>query len=192
MKKDSATQLVLLNILKSSPGLLLTGMILSFILSGLIQTFYYSNYLFTEKFGTYAIGFGMAVTAAILVQFCRIAFGVTGAYDFGKGNILKAIFGLGFSLALTVWQSFEVSHIASSFSNDPTLQSKYQMILQLIVWAGFALELRLGITVAGTIEEATPASTQENTDTPVEPGPREEHPKFSQNGKAIPATLGKG
>ncbi len=154
MKKHSTTQTALEGILKHSPILLLVSMLLSFLLVALVQTFYYSNFVLAGKVGTAGIAYAMAIGIALMTQFARVAFGISGAYEFGNGKTGKGILGLLFSLALSVFESFEVGEIAHVWAkDDPSLLFSSVMFLQFLVWVGFSLEIRLALLIAKKTKE---------------------------------------
>lgn len=163
MENQALTQKSMLGILKIQSNLILVSMFLSFILMFIIETFYYANDILLLKVPSAAYAYIIGIAIAVLVQFCRVAFGVSGAYEFAKGNTGKGIFGMLFSLVLAVWCSYEVSEIAHSWASytdannilqiDPRLLQSSTLVLQLIVWAGFALEIRLAIAVASFKQE---------------------------------------
>lgn len=139
-------------IVKHSPALTLVSMILSFVLVLLLQVFYYA----TEVFSGYYTGvaYAMGVGVAVMFQAARLAFGMSGAYDFANGNMGKGIFGLLFSLALTSIESFEVVHFADFFSNGvDRVYSSALLAFQVVVWLGFALEIRLATSVSGILKK---------------------------------------
>ena len=196
--KNDATQTTLLGILKGQSFLLLISMFLSFILMFLIEVFHYANDVINQNAPNYAIAFGMAVGIATMVQFCRVAFGLSGAYEFAKNNIGIGIVGLLFSLILTIWCSYEVTHVARNWAKDNEyLYKQALLVLQFIVWSGFALEIRLAVAVgseAKRIEKEKAKSEAEQTGTLLKETPhmaKSESLPVSQNGIAH-VELGKG
>jgi len=145
-----STKFALNGLVKSSPLFLLVSMVLSFILMLLVQLFYYSE-LFKEL--PYSFGLIVGVAIGILTQLARLAFGVSGVAEFAHGKTGRGIASILFSLALTIFESFEVIGVANLLS--PTLQGEAMMILQLVVWLGFVLEIRLAINVSGAIADTS-------------------------------------
>ena len=168
MKNSSTTQMALAGILEKSPGLLLVSMILSFVLVAIVQVFYYSNYVFVGKVGTAGIAFAISCGIAVMVQLTRVAFGITGAFEFANGNAGKGIFGILCSLGLTIWSSFELAEIAAVWAgNDASLLYSSQLVLLFIAWAGWVLEVRLAVTIYEKPEEKPDA--EQAPPYPVEP-----------------------
>lgn len=135
------------SVVKHSPILTLVSMIMSFILVFVLQVFYYA----TEVFSGYITGiaYALAVGIALMFQLARVAFGISGAYDFSNGHTGKGILGMLFSITLTAIESFEVVHFAESFANGSSrVYSSALLAFQVIVWLGFALEIRLATSVS--------------------------------------------
>ena len=165
-------------------------MILSFILMFKIEVFYSANYLLKDFVPGPAYAYIIGISVALLIQFCRIAFGVSGAYEFAKGNTGKGIFGMLFSLSLAAWCSYEVNEIALKWAAETGALFSFQLLLQLIVWSGFALEIRLAIAVANTQEDHTEETKVNQTGNIIEKIsgiPEAEQIKFSANGNGVPA-----
>lgn len=190
--KNDATQIALLGVLKQQSLLLLVSMFLTFILMFLIEAFHYANNVIGENVPNMAYAYGMGLSIAAIQQLSRISFGISGAYEFAKGNPGKGLLGLLFSLILTVYCSYEVAEIAIVWSggNESLLWSA-QLVLFFIVWAGFVLEIRLAISISG---EAKEDKAIEQTGTLLKETPhmaKSESLPVSQNGIAH-VELGKG
>jgi len=136
-------------LVKNSPHFLMASMILSFLLMLVIQMFYYATVfegILPNKGFQYGIGFCIGV----MVQSARLAFGLAGAYEFSTQRYGVGTLGLFFSLAITLFESFEVMEIAKAWSNgvEPVYNSLL-LLLEFIIWTGLCLELRLAMNVAG-------------------------------------------
>lgn len=143
------TKNALSGLVRTSPMFLLVAMILSFLLMFLVQLFYYSN-LF-NGFLPVAFCYIVAVGIGLMVQLSRLALGLAGASEFMQGNTGKGIAGILFSLALSIFEAFEVYEIVSSF--DEKIRYSMMMVLQSIVWLGFILEIRLAINLKSSKKE---------------------------------------
>jgi len=141
-----STNFALKGLVRTSPLFLLVSMILSFVLMLLIQLFYYGE-LFKDL--PYSFGLIIGVAIGLLTQLARLAFGISGVAEFAHGKMGRGVASILFSLALTIFESFEVVGVANMLS--PTLKNEGMMILQLIVWLGFVLEIRLAINVGGAM-----------------------------------------
>lgn len=143
-----STKFALEGLVRTSPMFLLVSMILSFLLMLLVQIFYYSH-LFESL--PYSFNFIIGISIGLLTQLARLAFGVSGVAEFAHGRTGRGMASILFSLALTVFESFEVVGVAKLLS--PELANEGMMILQLVVWLAFVLEIRLAINVGGVMRQ---------------------------------------
>ena len=158
-KNDNLEQSSLTSFIKSAPTLLLISMMLSFIIMLAVQLFYYQM-VFTDLVPAQGLSYFLAAAIALMFQAARFSFGIAGAYEFAKGEKSKGAFGLLFSLSLTVFESFEVSEMTAVWLNtNVRLVDTLNMVLQAVLWLGFALEIRLLTNVAGTAVEAPEGHT---------------------------------
>lgn len=138
-------------------------MMLSFVLMLAIQLFYYTT-VFEGKLPNSALAYLIAAGIAIMFQSARFSFGIAGAYEFSKGEKSKGTFGLVFSLALTVFESFEGAEMAHIWTiAQPEFENTLNMVVQAILWLGFALEIRLLTTVSTSAQEHTDSRMHDNT-----------------------------
>lgn len=141
-----STKNALSGLVKVSPFFLLVSMVVSFILMFVVQMFYYSE-LFEALPNAFPIVVGVSI--GLLTQLARLALGLSGVSEFAKGKTGRGIASILFSLALTIFESYEVIGVAKMFSEDTSGEA--MMILQLVVWLGFVLEIRLAINLGGVL-----------------------------------------
>jgi len=136
------------SILRASPTLIMTSMMVSFLTMLIVQIFYHAEYTFGGVSPQPAYSFLIAFMVAIIFQAARLSFGVSGAYEFATGRVGKGILGLLFSLALTVLESYEVADMAHHLSESTTVKEQSFLIAGMgILWIGLALEVRLAINL---------------------------------------------
>lgn len=170
-------------IVQSSPALLLVSMALSFLIMMGVQMFYYAT-VFSSKVPYHAIAYTIAIAIGLVFQLARLSFGVAGAWEFASGYVSKGMFGLLFSVALTVFETFEIAEMSDVWTRDDAgFKSTLNMVLQAVLWLGFGLEVRLALNVAGSLkEEDTDSHKKAHTDSRIVRDGGAEVP-FSRNGK---------
>lgn len=150
--------------IKSAPTLLLVSMMLSFVLMLAVQMFYYST-IFEARVPSLALAYSISIGIALMFQSARFSFGIAGAYEFAKGETGKGFFGLLFSLGLTIFESFEVAEMTMVWTRQqPEFRDTLNMVLQAMLWLGFALEIRLLTNVAGRGKVEAPTHTDSRID----------------------------
>jgi hypothetical protein len=174
-----------MGIVKSAPTLLLLSMALTFVIMMGVQMFYYTMVL-TPRVPYPAIAYSMAIAIGLVFQLARLSFGVAGAWEFGIGYVGKGMAGLLFSVALTVFESFEIAEMSDVWTrNDAEFRSTLNMILQAVLWLGFGLELRLALNVAGSLKPLhTDNRKDTHTDDRMGRDGGAESPFFKANGRA--------
>jgi len=134
--------------IKAAPGILLFVMVSSFVLMLIIEVFYNVTAL-TPLFPQIAYAYVVGIGFALIIQGARLGFGLIGIDDFSKKRYARGTIGLLFSLAVTIFETYSASHIAawevfSDFSDSILL------LLNFTIWVGFALELRLALSLSGS------------------------------------------
>lgn len=163
--RNSIEKTSIAGFIKSAPTLLLVSMILSFVLMLVVQLFYYSM-VFEDLIPALGLAYAIAAGIALMFQSARFSFGIAGAYEFAKGETGKGFFGILFSLSLTIFEAFEVSEMTVVWlAKKPELISTLNMVLQAILWLGFALEIRLLTSVAGSAKQDEKEEKEEKTHT---------------------------
>ena len=144
-----------------SPMFLLVSMMLSFLIMFGVQMFYYADMIFLDRVPS---PFNWLIGAAIglMTQLARLAFGIAGASDFARGRVSRGLSGMVFSLGLAIVGAYEVAEIAVMWSKgDQHFYDSCMLVLQLIVWLGFVLEIRMAITVGGALRVAEPQTDEQ-------------------------------
>ncbi|WP_291728694.1 hypothetical protein [Bernardetia sp.] len=115
----------------------------------LIIEVFYNVTAMTPLFPQLAYAYVVGVGFAVIIQGARLGFGLIGIDDFSKGKYARGTFGLLFSLAVTIFESYSSAHIASweVFTN---FSDSILLLLNFTIWVGFALELRLALSLAGS------------------------------------------
>ncbi len=165
LMKNSHVQGALKVLIDNAPALLLGAMIVSFLLSSTVQYFYYTDYVF-KNFASPGTTIFMGICVSFLVQAVRFALGVTGAFVFSEGKFWNGMFGVFLSVAVTIWTSFEATHIAAwAGTLHPTdmvkVEAATHFILQFVVWVGLLLEIRLALAVTPQKESTQEEDSQE-------------------------------
>ena len=149
--RQSSAIATIAGLILQSPMFLLVSMMLSFIIMFGVQMFYYADMIFLDKVPS---PFNWLIGAAIglMTQLARLAFGIAGASDFAQGKTSKGLTGLIFSLGLAIVGAYEVAEISAMWANgDHGFYNSCMLVLQVIVWLGFILEIRMAITVGGSL-----------------------------------------
>ena len=136
-------------LIAQSPTLLLVAMGLSFLLMFGVQMFYYSS-VFRDVVPNVGFAFAVGIAIGLFTQLTRLAYGISGAYEFAKGYYAKGTGGLLFSFCVTIFEAFEVQSIAAHWSSkNESLHDPMLLMFQFLIWTGFCLELRLAMNVSG-------------------------------------------
>lgn len=162
MQKTSknATLATVAGLILKSPMFLLVSMILSFVIMFGVQMFYYADFIFLDRVPS-PFNWIIGCAIGLMTQLARLAFGIAGASDFAKGKTGKGLIGVLFSLGLAIVGAYEVAEIALAWSNGNTdFYNSCLLIMELIVWLGFLLEIRIAISVGGELKEETSDTNQ--------------------------------
>jgi len=162
----------LTGMIKAAPGILLFVMVSSFILMLIIEVFYNVTAL-TPLFPQIAYAYVVGIGFSIIIQGSRLGFGLMGIDDFSKGKYARGTIGLLFSLAGTIFETYSASHIAA-WDVFEDFSGSILLLLNFTIWVGFALELRLALSLAGS---NMGAAEEETTD---------QLPDGKDNGKLSP------
>lgn len=128
--------------------LLTISLALSVILMFTIQFYHYSHLLKQVNQLPNTTAILMAVGIGLMFQLGRFGFAVAGVQEFSTNRQKAGITGMIFSIALSIFESFEVVHIVNDWVGASPLRISCMMILQAIVWISFVLEIRLAINVS--------------------------------------------
>jgi hypothetical protein len=119
---------------------LITSTILTFLLIGAMQVIFYSN-AFSH---TTSFSWVFGVSIALAMQGARFAIMVNGANHFEHDRKWKALLCLIVSFCLSIACHFEVTDLAEIWkTQNPEYGVAIPLIMKLIVWTGFVLELNL-------------------------------------------------
>lgn len=146
----------------SSPLLLLISMVLSFVLLFIMQCFYY--YIILES-GLSYLNWIASIGFAFLVQLIRLSSGLAGAYEISKGKYWQGVIGLLLSFAVTVFETFDVSHIYEFWHSEYGTDKALYHMMQFTVWAGFILEIRFMMTINSIMDVPVNDETEITEDT---------------------------
>ncbi len=156
------------SLLKFSPGVGLLALVLSFLVTGGIQLFFYVD-VFSDRMDTGFV-YLAGISIALIIQGARFAFGIQAVSESYEGKYGKALIGILFSAALTGVETYEFSHIADIWLHDDYTDAT-RIMLFTVLWLGFALELRLIMNVAGKSPKlkkpVIPASKPHNSPIPT-------------------------
>jgi len=152
---NNSTMATIGALILQSPMFLLVSMILSFVIMFGIQLFYYSDMIFQTKIPQ-PFNYIAGASIGLMTQLARLAFGIAGASDFAKGSTAKGLTGMLFSLGLAIVGAYEVAEMAHMWASDADqfdqgFYSSCLLVLELIVWLGFLLEIRIAISVGGEL-----------------------------------------
>ena len=118
---------------------------ISVLLMFLFQFFHYKNLLLqVDQLPNYVSVF-MALCIGVMFQLTRFGFAMSGVVEFATGRTKAGSVGLLFSIALSVFETFEVLEIARDWLGDGQLHTSFIMIVLAVVWISFFLEIRLAI-----------------------------------------------
>ncbi len=133
------------NLLKYSPAVGLWALVLSFIVTGGIQMFFYVD-VFADKMD---IGFAYAagIAIAVIIQGARFAFGIQAVSESYHGKFGKMLVGLFFSIGVTILETYEFAEISEAWLRED-FAGATQYMLFAVLWIGFALEVRLIMNVS--------------------------------------------
>lgn len=148
--------------------------------------------LFADRIGS---GARLAVTLGLLFQGLRLVSALGGVSEFAQGKQIAGGFGLAISLALTIAASYMYKDLAEAWATMPDVPVAlstsdragivvaganedlfflYNLILQLVLWVGFALEVRMILNVYGdmvptasTAKTVTVKATKTQTSAPT-------------------------
>ncbi len=135
-----------------APHVLIGVTIATFVLVGAMQFSYYTK-AFEKSAVTLDWVFGL--TIALVTQAARFALVTNGANHFAHDRKGKGTFSVVFSAALTAMCSYEMSHLADVWaSQNPEYGAAIPIIVQVIIWLGFGLELMLLSALAGSAVES--------------------------------------
>ena len=159
-----------------SPMFLLVSMILSFVIMFGVQMFYYADMIFIDRVPS-PFNWIIGCAIGLMTQLARLAFGIAGAADFAKGKISKGLVGMLFSLGLAIVGAYEVAEIALTWSKgNHQFYNSCLLVMELIVWLGFLLEIRIAISVGGELKEIENTSRDSKAKDIIH--------EFSTNGKS--------
>lgn len=135
-----------------TPHILVGVCILTFIIAGVLQFIYYSDAFLNVTTGA-AWLFG--ITIAIVSQCARFALLINGANHYAHDRKTKGGFSIAFSFIVTAITALEMSHLADFWtSKAPEHATTIPLIVQFVIWLGFALEILLVMTVAGSAQNS--------------------------------------
>lgn len=149
-------------LIQSSPILLTIGMILTFIITMLVQFFFYKSMVFPDLMPT-----NYAALAAGLVafsfQFIRFALGITGASEFSRGKFAAGLAGIIISAGLAVYEGHEIGHMVSMLPER--IADILSYLMYGVLWLGFFIEIRLGLNIANAVKKRTKQEQENQNDT---------------------------
>jgi hypothetical protein len=132
-----------------APLIVLGITLLSFALLGVIEYNYYAEYILKGNLTNWGLVMFVAGGVAAFVQLLRSGLVLMSIRDFSADRDGRGFFGLLFSLAATIYCTFEISHLAEAWSaGNPTLSGWIGTVLYFVNWAGFALEVRIALSVS--------------------------------------------
>ena len=80
--------------------------------------------------------------AAVMIQLCRIASGLSSSLHFKRGNVFSALSVFCFSIGLSFWEWHEVKYLAKMIGGESSL-----FLLQFCVVVSLFLEYGLASTI---------------------------------------------
>lgn len=141
-----------------APLIVLAITLLSFALLGVIEYNYYAEYILKGNLTNFGLVMFVAGGVAAFVQLLRSGLVLMSIRDFSADRDGRGFFGLLFSLAATIYCTFEISHLAEAWSSgNPTLSNWIGTVLYFVNWAGFALEVRIALSVSA--DDSSEAAT---------------------------------
>ena len=140
---------------EAAPIMLLISMLGCFAFIGYTQYLFYSHE-FAKGMGDNATLFGGL--AAVMIQVCRIASGLSSSLHYKRGNIFSALTIFCFSIGLSFWEWHEVEALSGMIGGSASL-----FLLKFCVVVSLALEFGLASTIEKSdIEVYTDESDKEN------------------------------
>ena len=124
---------------EAAPVMLLISMLGCFAFIGYTQFLFYSEE-WSESMGDRASLFGGL--AAIMIQLCRLASGLSSSLHYKRGKIFSAITVFCFSVGLSFWEWYEIEALAGMIGGDAS-----HFLLQFCVIVSLALEFGLASTI---------------------------------------------
>ena len=141
---------------EAAPIMLLISMLGCFSFIGYTQYLFYSHE-FAKGMGDNAALFGGL--AAIMIQVCRIASGLSSSLHYKRGNVFSALTVFCFSVALSFWEWHEVEALSHMIGGEASL-----FLLQFCVVVSLALEFGLASTIESSyIEVYSEENSKANT-----------------------------
>lgn len=148
-----------------APLIVLAITLLSFALLGVIEYNYYAEYILKGNLTNWGLVMFVAGGVAAFVQLLRSGLVLMSIRDFSADRDGRGFFGLLFSLAATIYCTFEISHLAEAWSaGNPTLSGWIGTVLYFVNWAGFALEVRIALSVSADDPAEVAAPGQKSGD----------------------------
>lgn len=133
----------------NSALILIVGAVTSFIITALIEFFYYQDIFGGSLREELAIT--LSVLLAIFFQGVRCASLASSAKMFKEGKKAQGFFILLISLSVTVFCAYEAGQIATVWeAGKPEFQGHIKLPVLALVWSGWLLELVLVVSVAAT------------------------------------------
>lgn len=121
--------------------IMMIGFLASLILCLIIDLWYFIP-AFGEVMGKVGIFFG--IVFPFFLGGLRGISAIAGIYEFSSGKEMTGIFGMLISLIITIFVVFHYWVIGSEWQNDfPKYSWVLKMSLQVLVWSGALLELRM-------------------------------------------------
>ena len=181
MQKNTLSETISsLNI--ASPMMLFIAMLLSFILMMAMQIFFYTE-LFTEPFGSHTWAMAAAIGIALFFQITRLASGISVGSAFSRGKSMEGMGGLLLSIALAIFESYEVHEVSLIWGKQGYSPTAYMLVLNGILWFGLGLELRFAWSISGMAKEDKTEEEEDDDEEDFLPLPKVKTRRVSKNGQ---------
>jgi hypothetical protein len=150
----------------------------TFFLCGFLE-FHYYLHSFGQGLST-EFAIAIAIALPFVIQGIRCATVSNSAKLFKEGKKVRGGFVILCSFATSVFCAYQMTTLATAWAGtDQTLENTLFLTLQFLVWAGFALEIILAVSVSGNeSKHAYPTPLNSSIKQPI----REEEEAFSKNG----------
>lgn len=157
----------------NSATILIFSVLGTFLVCGILEFFYYHE-SFTGAISNKSVIL-ISIALPFIIQGIRCATVANSAKLFKLNQKSKGAAVLFVSLAATIYCSYQMGNLSESWGGDNELKTQtIWYALQLVVWAGFALEAILAISISSDQPKPQPKPQKRNHQ------PQEE--VFSQNG----------
>lgn len=149
----------------------------TFFLCGFLE-FHYYLHSFGQGLST-EFAIAIAIALPFVIQGIRCATVSNSAKLFKEGKKVRGGFVILCSFATSVFCAYQMTTLATAWAGtDQTLENTLFLTLQFLVWAGFALEIILAVSVSGSDSKHAFTPHHSTINKPI----REEEEAFSKNG----------